>query len=713
MALKSKRRLKKELRLFDVYVIATGAMFSSGFFLLPGLAAAATGPSVVLAYLLSGFLIVPAMLSQAELATAMPRAGGAYYFLDRTLGPLMGMIGGMGTWIALVLKSAFALIGMGAYLGIVFEVPMKGLAVVLTVAFVGLNILGAKQSTKLVRVLFIGLLTILGFFIAHGLVTVATRGLAGQDFTPFFSNGVDGLLGTVGLVFVSYVGLTNVASLAEEVEHPDRNIPLGMTLALVTVIGVYVFGVFIMLATLGQDRLAMSLTPVADSAGAFFTWLPSRVGVVLIVAAAVAAFASMANTGILAASRYPLAMARDHLMPAKFATLGRFHTPVFATLATGALLITVILVLDVAQVAKLASALQLLLFGLINIAVIVMRESHIESYDPGFRSPLYPWMQIAGIAFPVILVGEMGWLASLFSMSLVAGSIGWYNYYARGQLARDGAIYHVFERLGRRRYAGLDRELRDIMKEKGARAEDSFDEVVARAFVIEDADTDDLRNIATEAAVLLAQRAPASAEQIAEGIIRGLDRGGTPIAHGSVLLHTRLPDVSASELVIVRCRRGVDLKATGEYLARQAGDEPTHAVFVLMSGEKDPGRHLRILAQLAARIEDDDFQKEWMASADEQELKESLLRDERFLSIELKSGTGSEALIGIALRDLRMPEGALIALIRRRGETLVPRGRTVLCEWDRLTILGEPAGLAELSKRYVESGPSSAAPVLE
>ena len=70
-------------------------------------------------------------------------------------------------------------------------------------------------------------------------------------------------------------------------------------------------------------------------------------------------------------------------------------------------------------------------------------------------------------------------------------------------------------------------------------------------------------------------------------------------------------------------------------------------------------------------------------------------------------------MIGIALRDLRMPEGALIALIRRRGETLVPRGRTVLCEWDRLTIIGEPAGLAELSKRYVESGPSSAAPVLE
>ena len=135
-----------------------------------------------------------------------------------------------------------------------------------------------------------------------------------------------------------------------------------------------------------------------------------------------------------------------------------------------------------------ASALQLLLFGLINISVIVMRESKIESYDPGFRSLLYPWMQIAGVVFPLILVAEMGWLAAMFSIGIVAASIGWYNYYARGRLVRDGAIYHVFERLGRRRFAGLESELRDIMKEKGARAEDPFDEVVARASVIDVSD---------------------------------------------------------------------------------------------------------------------------------------------------------------------------------------------------------------------------------
>src|SRR5690606_14910706 len=120
--------------------------FSSGFFLLPGIAAAQTGPSVVLAYLVAGFMIVPAMLSMAELTTAMPKAGGSYYFIERAMGPLIGTIGGLGTWLSLVLKTAFALIGMGAYLAIFVELTVKPLAIGLTVAFMALNIVGAKES---------------------------------------------------------------------------------------------------------------------------------------------------------------------------------------------------------------------------------------------------------------------------------------------------------------------------------------------------------------------------------------------------------------------------------------------------------------------------------------------------------------------------------------------------------------------------------------
>ena len=157
------KKLKKELGLWDVYAIATGAMFSSGFFLLPGLAAGETGPSVFLAYLVSGLIVLPTMLSMAELATALPKAGGTYYIIDRSLGPIWGTIGGYGSWLALVLKSAFALIGMGAYISIFVDLPITPVAVLLTVVFAALNVVGAKETTTLQKILVAALISIMTF----------------------------------------------------------------------------------------------------------------------------------------------------------------------------------------------------------------------------------------------------------------------------------------------------------------------------------------------------------------------------------------------------------------------------------------------------------------------------------------------------------------------------------------------------------------------
>ena len=217
---------------------------------------------------------------------------------------------------------------------------------------------------------------------------------------------------------------------------------------------------------------------------AFSPFLVSMLGVMLIVAAAIAAFASTGNAGILSASRYPLAMARDRLVSSRFGTLGRFHTPTFAIVVTGLLMIGSILFLDVEAIAKLASAFQLALFSLLCLAVIIMRESRIAGYDPGFRSPLYPWIQIVGFVTPFWLISEMGELAVLFTGGLITLTIGWYFVYGRARTVRAGAVFHTFARLGELQHAGLDAELRGIVKEKGLREEDPYDEVVARAAVL-------------------------------------------------------------------------------------------------------------------------------------------------------------------------------------------------------------------------------------
>lgn len=696
-------RLKKELGLFDVYAISTGAMFSSGFFLLPGLAAAKTGPSVPLAYFVAGIFILPAMLSVAELATAMPRAGGAYYFLDRALGPLVGTVGGLGTWVALMLKSAFALVGMGAYLAIFVEVPIRPLAIVLTVVFMLVNIIGTKETGGLQRVLVAALLVILTFFIVQGLIEVGSLGfveVTRDQFTPFLPYGFNGFMATVGFVFVSYAGLTKVASVSEEVRNPDRNIPLGMGLSLATASVVYTLGVYIIVAVLDPVQLRGDLAPVATAAQEFFDWLPGSTGVLLIVIAALAAFASTGNAGIMSASRYPLAMARDRLVAEPFGRIGRFQTPVIAILATGGVMILAILALDIEGIAKLASAFQLLLFALLNLAVIIMRESRIEGYDPGFRSPLYPWMQIIGTLTPFWLITEMGEMAIVFTLGLVALTTGWYFYYARPRVERSGAIFHTFARWGEGRYAGLDLELRGIVKEKGLREEDPFDRVVARAGFVE-IQSGYLAEAIGLGATQLASRTGLPAEVFREGFLRELEVGFVPVARGAAMPHLRLPGLEHPDLLLARALDGVRLQEAG---GAEPPSEPVHAVFFLVSPADKPGQHLRLLGHLATHVDDEAFLPQWLAARDEHELKETLLREERALSLHLDPAGPARHWIGQSIRDVDLPTGSLVALIRRRGHGIVPRGSTVLEEGDRLTIIGEPEAIRELAARYGRRG---------
>ncbi len=717
MAEAKPKKLDKTLGLWDVYAISTGAMFSSGFFLLPGLATAQAGPSTVLAYLISGFLMIPAMFCMAELATALPRAGGTYFYLDRSMGPAVGTIGGLGSWLALVLKSGFALLGMGAYLAITPGIKdwlpdnpdqqlwvIKGLAVALTVVFAAVNILGAKESTRLQGLLVLALLSVLSFFVVQGVWYVFFKmpeGELTEQYTPFLhqENGLSGIVTTIGLVFVSYAGLTKVASVSEEVKRPDRNLPLGMFLSLLTATSIYVIGVAIMIATVDKENLRSDYTPVATAAERFFGWLPEPIGLILVVVAALAAFASTGNAGILAASRYPLAMSRDKLVSKKFGHIGKFGTPTVAILATSALMIVFILALSAEGVAKLASSFNLLVFALLGLAVIVMRESKIQSYDPGFRCPLYPWLPLAGTVISLALIAQLGLMSILFSIGVILLSGMWYVYYGRPRTVRHGALFHWFAILGKYQHDELDDEFRQIMVEKGARADDPFDDVVMRAVVIDNPDPTGYHALIGEASEMLSKRLPQTAEFISEKFIESGRFGFAPISHGVVLPHFRSTDVERPELVLVRTRQGVQAALT-EQEREAAGGQQVHAIFLLVSPEDAPGVHLRILAHLAGRIDQDDFMDAWLGANNEQALKEILLRDERFLSLPVEAAGPSAELLDKKLSEIKLPEDTLVAMIRRRGRVFIPRGGTILRLDDRLTLVGDPKSITQIKKRY-------------
>jgi len=691
---KREKRLKKELKLLDVFAIAAGTTLSAGFFLLPGLAAEQAGAGIIIAYLLAAVPLIPAMFSIVELATAMPRAGGIYYFLDRTMGPLVGTIGGMGTWMALILKVAFALIGMGAYISLFLpDVEIVPIAITIALILGALNLFGAQKSGSLQIFLVAGLLLILSAFIGNGIPEIDFSRLSGM-----FDFGYSSILATAGLVYISYVGVTNIASLSEEVENPERNLPRGVFFALGLAIVIYGLGTAVMVGVIPMDILKGNLTPVATAAGYFW----GKAGVIIMSIAAIFAFTSVANGGSLSASRYPLAMSRDQLLPKFFQKLNKTGTPFVAIITTTFTIIGLLLLFNPTGIAKLASAFQLLMFALVCLAVIVMRESHIESYDPGYHSPFYPWMQIFGIIASLIMIAGMGWLPSLFTSGLVVLGMIWFRFFARKNVVRTGAIFHIFERLGRKRYNGLDHELRGILKEKGLRQGDPFEMIIARSSVIDLQEETNFDELVSKIAKIFAQIIPHTQEEITTQFLEGTKVGATPVTHDVALPHFRSDGLAESQLVLVRAQKGVHIQVPNFLSEGEMIDKKVNGIFFLVSPEDNPSQHLRILAQIAERVDDESFAYDWRNARDEHEIKEVLIKDDSYLNIYVNPQKKSEVMIGKAMKDIRFEEGCLVAVIHRGDQSFVPSGKSIVEEGDRLVVIGDMKGIRLIRERYCD-----------
>lgn len=676
--------LQRSLTLRHVYALSTGAMFSSGLFLLPGLAAAKAGPAAILAYAIAGVLAVPAMLSVAELSTAMPRAGGAYFFVERALGPSAGTVAGIGTWLSLVLKDAFALVGMSAYLHLVFDIPNTLLAVVLIIGFIILNIAGARNSASLQLFLVAFVLLVLGWFFIAGLDDVATDR---QNLSPFFEKGAGGVLAVVGLVFVSYGGLTKVASVAEEIEDPSRTIPLGMALSLLTATITYTLGALVAVAVINPLLLHEDLAPIHSAAEVVMP----RVGEILIVFAALAAFASAVNAGIFAAARYPLAMSRDGLMPEVFGRLTRRRTPAISVAFTGLAMAIVVLLFDAEAIAKLASAFVLLTLGLVNLAVIVFRQSGITSYAPGFRAPFYPWLQIFGVLVTVVLTSQLGLLALLLLPLSIIIALGWYRFYGYPRTSRVGAVRHVFERWGRSADPALDRDISQAMQSHGLREADDYTGLIARAAVISIPDGVGIDEAAKRASKVLSIRLEMEADDVSDHF---LDAGSLWIqpsdVHPTATPVAFFDDLERDELVIARATGGIRIPASWG-----GSGEQVNALFFVAGNAGRAGRALRLAGELAGHLHEDGAAAVGVADT-EDEVKRALLSELSLVQYTLFPETEAAELIGCSIGSLTFRHDTVIASVTRVGKVMMLSETFLLEADDMITIVGPSDALPEI-----------------
>ena len=443
-------RLQRRLGLYAVFTVSIGAMIGSGIFVLPGLAFEVGGPSMIIAYALAGVIVFPAALAQSEMATAMPRAGGAYLYIDLAMGPLMGTIAGIGVWFSLVFKSAFALVGLGIYLGFFTDLDPMMVGVAVGAGLLLLNLIGIKESGNVQALLVTLVFIVLFIFIGGGATFVES-----DFYHPFLTADLGGLFKTAALVFVSYAGVTNVASIAEEVSNPARTLPVAIISSLLVMMFVYPAVTYVMVGITPPEILSGDLTPmVTASAQVFPEWMVNLIAVI-----GVFALASMANAGLLASSRYPFAMARRRLVPSIFSHVGtRSGTPTWSLILTGMLLMGLVAFLPVFDLAKLASAFLLLVLAMICLAQLAFRSSKLWWYRPKFHAPGYPLVPISGVIACLALITQLGTEALVGAGAIIVGGLVWYQVYGRSRAIKESAFRESVRQQGMSRLLGLIEE---------------------------------------------------------------------------------------------------------------------------------------------------------------------------------------------------------------------------------------------------------------
>ena len=439
--------LAKDLGLVSAMTIGIGTMIGAGIFVLPGVAAQEAGPIVVVSFVVGGVIAMVNALSISELGTAMPKAGGGYYYVNRALGPLFGSIAGLGDWMGLAFASAFYSIGFGQYLstlapipGVLFLNDIQIGALIAGGIFVAINYIGAKETGSIQTVIVFTLLAILGVFAIAGWLSFDYATLISEGGLSPFGNGA--ILPATALVFVSFLGYAKIATVAEEMKNPGRNLPIAIigSVAIVTVI--YAILVTVMLGVVPWPELSLD-APVADAARVAFPGGLAGIAATIMTLGALLATASSANASILSSARINFAMGRDKIVTDWLNEIHpNYATPYRSIALTGGMILVLIAFLgrDLEILAKAASVLHLMVYALMNVALIVFRETDPEGYDPDFRVPLYPITPIVGAILSLALIAFMAPREIALSGLFVVGAISWYFLYARGETDHQGHL---------------------------------------------------------------------------------------------------------------------------------------------------------------------------------------------------------------------------------------------------------------------------------
>ena len=441
--------LERTLGLTGGLAIGIGTMIGAGIFVFPGLAGAEVGTAATVSFAVGGLIALLVALPTSELATAMPKSGGGYYFVSRGLGTLAGTVIGLSLWLGLVFATAFYLVGLGFYaLDALAEVGVtvganpglvvSVIAVLAGVGFTALNVTGTENAAKLQNGIVALLLSMLVFFLAFGMLD--SLGIVDAGTPPGEARDVWSavpIMSVAALVFTSYLGFAQVATVAGEMRNPGRNLPLAMIGSVLIVTVMYVLTIFVATSVFTRDGLTAAGETAMVEIGRELLGLP---GALVIVVGGLLATMSSANASILSTSRAIYGVSKDALLPRWASRINlRYGTPHVALGLAGGPVIVLAATRQVQLLAEVASFLHLVMYGLMCVALVAIRRDRPDWYDPEFRVPGGPVIPVVGALASFGLIAFMDPTSIAIGVAVIVVTAGWYFYYARNVKLR-GAL---------------------------------------------------------------------------------------------------------------------------------------------------------------------------------------------------------------------------------------------------------------------------------
>jgi len=431
--------LSRDLGLLDVTMIGIGAMIGAGIFGLTGIAAGEAGPvGLLLAFFFNGIVTSLTGLTYAELGAAYPQAGGGYAWVKEGLARIFGFYAGWISWFSHSVACSLYGVLFGTFFaellklgGISFgdeaillgltgeELAVKVLAVLAILTFTIINVRGSSETGLVGSIITIFKVVVLGVLVFFGLRALQNIPNWADNFlrdpNPL-PHGFGGVILAMGLTFVAFEGYEIIAQSGEEVKNPERNVPWAIFLAIGVVVVVYLSVAFVSIGALQQDTGRPNWAYLGEN-GERAMIETARVimpyGALIMILGGLASTTSALNATIYSSSRVSFAMGRDRDLPAIF---GRIHrrnkTPHWAIWLSSLLITLMAVLLPITDVASGASITFLLLFLMVNFALIRMRKTRPDLNRP-FRVPFVPWLQYLAIAIQLVLAVELARLSPI------------------------------------------------------------------------------------------------------------------------------------------------------------------------------------------------------------------------------------------------------------------------------------------------------------